>query len=103
MKPWDKIKQFVGMTEEQESEKKWRPEALPDTPRPRRRGRGWRRFGFPRLALGPGRRAARLEFIRQSQLQGIAIAAKRHEAMTKDRAEGDHFFMTAFRRSQRRV
>lgn len=103
MKPWDKLKNYLGVTEEEESEKKWRPESLPPMTPTRRRGRGWRRLGLPRFALGPGRRAARLNRIRESQLQGIAIAAKRREAMKKDREEGGHFFMQAFRRSQRRA
>jgi hypothetical protein len=105
-KIWSGIKKFIGVTEEQEAAKKWRPVALqPSGPVHRKffGRKGWRRLGFPRRPLGAGRRKRRLELIRISQMQGIIIARNRAAAMKKDRDEGGHFFMKAFRRSQRGV
>lgn len=92
-KVWDGIKSILGITPEQNDDQKYRPMGLP--PRPglpqlvRRWGqRGWRRFALRRRALGPNvkRRAARMEFIRQSQLQGIEIRRSHRERQLERRA-----------------
>jgi hypothetical protein len=111
MKSWDKLKKFIGVTEEQEEQKKWRPEALPDSrpvPGPRRVRWGHGGWKWPSLRrvhrkLGPDvkLRKARAAFIRQEQEAANEIARQRREAMRKDRREGVHSHMAAFRSALR--
>lgn len=108
-KLWEKAKKFIGVTEEQEAAKKWRPVALKPTAPSHRRWfgrRGWRRAAKPhrpRLCTVATRREAKATFIRASQLQGVKIANDRATAQRRDREEGGHFYMQAFRRSQKRI
>jgi hypothetical protein len=100
-KIWGALKKFIGIEPEPAA---WRPQGV-TLPGPVWRPRRGVHRKVRRLALGPDvrRRKARDEFIRHSQLQGVEIAAKRRAAQLRDREEGGHLYMQAFRRSQRSI